>query len=104
AFSGRPDIPRRPAAVATRSMNSSVRQETAKPLHNNLFGIIVAMKVVPLQLPRKEKAMLPIHTILHPTDFTEHAHYAFQMACALARDYGAKIVVLHVYPTPVAPA
>jgi nucleotide-binding universal stress UspA family protein len=50
-----------------------------------------------------EKAMLPIHTILHPTDFTEHSTYAFQMACALARDYGAKIVVLHVYPTPVVP-
>ena len=48
--------------------------------------------------------MLPIRTILHPTDFTEHANYAFQMACALARDYGAEIVVLHVYPTPAAPA
>jgi nucleotide-binding universal stress UspA family protein len=47
--------------------------------------------------------MLPIRTILHPTDFTAHANYAFQMACALARDYGAKIVVLHVYPTPVLP-
>jgi nucleotide-binding universal stress UspA family protein len=48
--------------------------------------------------------MLPIRTIFHPTDFTEHARYAFEMACALARDYGAKVVVLHVYPTPVAPA
>src|SRR5262252_8968738 len=47
--------------------------------------------------------MLPIRTIVHPTDFTEPSHYAFQMACALARDYGAKVVVLHVYPTPVYP-
>jgi len=48
--------------------------------------------------------MLPIRMILHPTDFSEHANYAFQMACALARDYRAEIAVLHVYPTPVAPA
>jgi nucleotide-binding universal stress UspA family protein len=44
--------------------------------------------------------MFPINTILHPTDFTEHSHYALQMAHALARDYGAKLVVLHVFPTP----
>jgi nucleotide-binding universal stress UspA family protein len=42
--------------------------------------------------------MLPIRTIVHPTDFTEPSSYAFQMACALARDYGAKLVALHVYP------
>jgi len=47
--------------------------------------------------------MLPIHTILHPTDFTEHANNGFQLACALARDYGAKLVILHVVPTPVYP-
>ena len=45
--------------------------------------------------------MLPIRTILHPTDFSENSGYAFQFACALARDYGAKLVVLHVFPTPV---
>jgi nucleotide-binding universal stress UspA family protein len=48
--------------------------------------------------------MLAIHTILHPTDFTQNSDCAFQMACALARDYGAKLVILHVYPTPVVPA
>jgi nucleotide-binding universal stress UspA family protein len=52
---------------------------------------------------QRREAMLPIHTILHPTDFTEHSDYAFQMACSLARDYGAKLVILHVYPTPVVP-
>ena len=30
--------------------------------------------------------MLPIHTILHPTDFSERSAYAFPLACALARD------------------
>src|SRR6516165_8145543 len=48
-------------------------------------------------------AMLPIRTILHPTDFTEQANCAFQMACSLARDYGAKLVVLHAHPMLVAP-
>jgi nucleotide-binding universal stress UspA family protein len=40
--------------------------------------------------------MLPIRTILHPTDFSEYSDYAFRLACALARDYGARLVVLHV--------
>ena len=40
--------------------------------------------------------MLPIRTILHPTDFSDRAGYGFQMACALARDYGARLIVLHV--------
>ena len=42
-----------------------------------------------------------IHTILHPTDLTENSKPAFHLACALARDYGAELVVLHVYPPPV---
>ena len=45
--------------------------------------------------------MLPIRTILHPTDFSDNSGDAFHFACALARDYGAKLVVLHVHPTPV---
>lgn len=45
--------------------------------------------------------MLPIHAILHPTDFSERAGAAFRMACALARDHGARLVVLHVYPPPL---
>jgi len=45
--------------------------------------------------------MLAIHTILHPTDFSEHSQYAFALACALARDYGARLVVLHVVTVPV---
>ena len=31
--------------------------------------------------------MLPIHTILHPTDFSARSKSAFDLACALARDY-----------------
>ncbi len=47
--------------------------------------------------------MLPIHTILHPTDFSEGALYAFRLASALAHDYGARLIVLHVAPPIVSP-
>jgi|SRR5579884_3144854 nucleotide-binding universal stress UspA family protein len=40
--------------------------------------------------------MLNIQTILHPTDYSEHSAYAFRIACSLARDYQAKLVLLHV--------
>src|SRR5436853_254987 len=46
--------------------------------------------------------MLPIHTILHPTDFSDRSAYAFKVACALGRDYGARLVLLHVVPLPSA--
>jgi len=39
--------------------------------------------------------MLAIKTILHPTDFSEHSEHAFRLACELARDYGARVVVAH---------
>jgi nucleotide-binding universal stress UspA family protein len=44
--------------------------------------------------------MLPIQTILHPTDFSDRSGNAFQLACALTRDYGARLVVLHVSVPP----
>jgi nucleotide-binding universal stress UspA family protein len=44
--------------------------------------------------------MLAIHTILHPTDFSEPSGRALELACALARDYGARLVLLHVAPLP----
>jgi nucleotide-binding universal stress UspA family protein len=45
--------------------------------------------------------MLPIRTILHPTDFSYRSQHAFRLACALARDYGARLHLLHVVPTPL---
>src|SRR5438046_1576877 len=44
--------------------------------------------------------MLPIRTILHPTDFSDHSRYAFGLAFALARDHGARLVLLHVAVPP----
>ncbi len=46
----------------------------------------------------KEPLMLPIHTILHPTDFSTPSKSAFDLACAVARDYDARLVVVHVKP------
>ena len=43
--------------------------------------------------------MLELKAILHPTDFSERSGYAFRLACSLARDHGARLVVLHVVPT-----
>ena len=44
-----------------------------------------------------------IQKILHPTDFSENARYAFESACALARDNHATLIVLHVMMPSVAP-
>jgi nucleotide-binding universal stress UspA family protein len=56
--------------------------------------------------------MIPIHTILHPTDFSPCSDMALQLAASLAREQRARLVVLHVGrpplqhlggPTPVPP-
>jgi nucleotide-binding universal stress UspA family protein len=44
--------------------------------------------------------MLPIRTILHPTDFSERSCCALQLAAALARDHGARLLLLHVGELP----
>jgi len=44
--------------------------------------------------------MLPIQTILHPTDFSHRSDSAFRLACALASDYHAQLVLLHVAQPP----
>jgi nucleotide-binding universal stress UspA family protein len=50
----------------------------------------------------QEVTMLAIKTILHPTDFSERSDFAFRLACSLARDYGARLIVLHVAEPPMA--
>jgi nucleotide-binding universal stress UspA family protein len=46
--------------------------------------------------------MLALKTILHPTDFSPRSEYAFRLACSLARDHGARLIVLHVVTPPPA--
>jgi len=45
--------------------------------------------------------MVAVRTIVHPTDFSERSAFAFSLACTLARDYGARLVLVHVKPTAV---
>lgn len=45
--------------------------------------------------------MWPPETILHPTDFSECSKHAFQLACELAKQSQAKVVVLHSHIPPV---
>jgi nucleotide-binding universal stress UspA family protein/mannose-6-phosphate isomerase-like protein (cupin superfamily) len=47
--------------------------------------------------------MSTIQTILHPTDFSAEATTAFGVACSLAKDYNARLFLLHVMRPSVAP-
>jgi len=42
--------------------------------------------------------MLPIKSILYPTDFSEPSHAALLAACELAEHFGAELHLLHVIP------
>jgi nucleotide-binding universal stress UspA family protein len=46
--------------------------------------------------------MQVIRTILHPTDFSTTAKLAMELAHAIARDHGARLIVLHVEPESLA--
>jgi nucleotide-binding universal stress UspA family protein len=41
-----------------------------------------------------------IKKILHPTDFSAASHYALELAFSLARDHGARVVLLNVVEPP----
>ena len=45
--------------------------------------------------------MLPIKTILHPTDFSDASAHALKMAAMLARDYSARLILLHAMEPPI---
>lgn len=45
-----------------------------------------------------------IRTIVVPTDFTRHSEAALRVARGLARDYGAKLVIVHVVEAGLVPA
>jgi len=45
-----------------------------------------------------ESTMYPIKTILHPTDFSPAANFAFQIASTLAKGYNARLILVHLVP------
>jgi nucleotide-binding universal stress UspA family protein len=53
---------------------------------------------VRLAPPLPDLSVRPIQTILHPTDFSSHAESALRVAKTLAREHGARLIVMHVVP------
>jgi nucleotide-binding universal stress UspA family protein len=53
---------------------------------------------------KKETIMLPIKSILHPTDFSDYSKFALELSSSIARDYGAKLVILHVKQPAIIPS
>jgi nucleotide-binding universal stress UspA family protein len=51
-------------------------------------------------MPKRRRSMLAVKTVLHPTDFSERAGAAFELAAAVARDYNARLILLHVAVPP----
>jgi nucleotide-binding universal stress UspA family protein len=49
----------------------------------------------------QEAASLPIRTILSPTDYSDRSEAALSVARTLARDEGARLIVLHVAPVEI---
>jgi nucleotide-binding universal stress UspA family protein len=45
--------------------------------------------------------VFPIRKILHLTDYSDASRPAFELACALTRDFGAELVICHVSPPPI---
>jgi nucleotide-binding universal stress UspA family protein/quercetin dioxygenase-like cupin family protein len=56
----------------------------------------------PLTLPAggspSQESALAIRTILHPTDLSAESDFAFSVACWLAEEYAARLILLHVIP------
>ena len=46
--------------------------------------------------------MFRIQTILFPTDFSDSSEHAFTLACTLAREHRARLIVVHVVPPFIA--
>lgn len=54
--------------------------------------------VLALHLPEQPRKVEEIRVILHPTDFSPGCEHSLQVARSLARDLGARLVLLHVVP------
>ena len=54
--------------------------------------------VLAMRIARPLKHTERIRVILHPTDFSDVSEAALHVARSLARDAGARLVILHVYP------
>jgi nucleotide-binding universal stress UspA family protein len=57
--------------------------------------------VLALRSPELPRATEDLRVILHPTDFSPCSESALRVARSLARDHGARLIVLHVAPLEV---
>jgi nucleotide-binding universal stress UspA family protein len=57
--------------------------------------------VLALRTPELPPEAERVQVILHPTDFSSCSEPALQVARSLARDYGARLVVIHLIPSDV---
>jgi nucleotide-binding universal stress UspA family protein len=60
--------------------------------------------VLALRAPDHHSNEAPIRVVLHPTDFSDRSDAALGIARSLARDHGAKLVILHVAPCDLLPS
>jgi nucleotide-binding universal stress UspA family protein len=69
------------------------------------IGMVVALRndapAVERTLRTRIHTMSNLKTILHPTDFSPSASEALLIAGSLARESGAKLILLYVAPRPV---
>lgn len=81
-----------------RLLMGSVAEEVVRNAHCP----VVTVRASPRETASgpQEPAAVPIRTILHPTDFSEACKEAFRVACSLARDHAAEVVVVHVPEPP----
>lgn len=47
--------------------------------------------------------MSATYTIIHPSDFSHHTQGAFEMACKMAKDYSARLILVHAVPPSSVP-
>jgi nucleotide-binding universal stress UspA family protein len=64
------------------------------------MGIDDELHPIGPDIKEKESTMLALDSILFPTDFSERSEYAFRLACSLARDHDARLILLHIIPPP----
>jgi nucleotide-binding universal stress UspA family protein len=76
----------------------------ARLLLGSVAEQVVRKAPCPVMTVKAPAAAAPVRTILYPTDFSKPCEEAFRVACDLAKDSSARLLVLHVaIPPAIAP-
>jgi nucleotide-binding universal stress UspA family protein len=76
----------------------------ARLLLGSVAEQVVRKAPCPVMTVKAEAAAPPVRTVLYPTDFSKPCEEAFRVACDLAKDASARLLVLHVdVPPAIAP-